>query len=264
MSKDMVNALKAQVRGLKYANLRGESITESMNSDGFTYLALHIEKDLIINGQKVPRDFINGLYSKHENLISRDENGKKNYRPFLREVFVEMFQYAKAKVPNDSILEELITYYNQFGYIAFLSDNGLALRPFSLDCTGGITKINIECHDPNYFKYTFSRENEGIRHFDGTKIYDLRSSVEFKLKFQDGNVTYEDGKVSLTIPKELKNYKVNGKNLFDIIVEYFQKFCEKLGFKFETKIEHDFGKPLTVTDKPDIFPTKDLKLKVNN
>ncbi len=71
------------------------------------------------------------------------------------------------------------------------------------------------------------------------------SSLEFTIESHNGEdfVTYRDGKLSLTIPKELKNYKDNGKSLFDIVKEYFQKFCAKLGFKPETKIqiEHGFG-----------------------
>nr|WP_265033770.1 hypothetical protein [Wolbachia endosymbiont (group A) of Sicus ferrugineus] len=70
--------------------------------------------------------------------------------------------------------------------------------------------------------------------------------------------------IGITIPKELKNYKVNDKNLFDIIVEYFQKICEKLGFKFETKIEHSLGKPLKVVSESNASSVEYLKLKVNN
>lgn len=79
----------------------------------------------------------------------------------------------------------------------------------------------------------------------GDKICNLSSSLEFTIESHNGEdfVTYRDGKLSLTTPKELKNYKDNGKSLFDIIKEYFQKFCAKLGFKPETKIqiEHGFG-----------------------
>ncbi|MCA4774719.1 hypothetical protein IHO40_00820 [Wolbachia endosymbiont of Mansonella ozzardi] len=69
-------------------------------------------------------------------------------------------------------------------------------------------------------------------------------------------MTYEEGKVPLTVPRELKNYKIDGKNLFNIIIEYFQRACEKLGFKFETKIEHRLGKLLEVVDEPGISTLK--------
>jgi len=77
-------------------------------------------------------------------------------------------------------------------------------------------------------------------------------------------VTYEEGKVSLTIPRELKNYKVDDKNLFDIIVEYFQRACEKLGFKFETKVEHSLGEPLKVLNDANVSPNKNLNLNLSN
>ncbi len=83
------------------------------------------------------------------------------------------------------------------------------------------------------------------------KICDLSSSLEFTLESQDGKdgIIYKEGKLSLTIPEELKNYKDNGKSLFDIIKEYFQKFCTKLGFKPETRIqiERNFGNYLDGT-----------------
>lgn len=86
----------------------------------------------------------------------------------------------------------------------------------------------------------------------GDKICNLPSSLEFTIESQNGEdfVTYGDGKLSLTIPEELKNYKDNGKSLFDIIKEYFQKFCAELGFKHETKIqiEHDLGTQIKVSN----------------
>ncbi|OJH30618.1 hypothetical protein Wxf_02945 [Armadillidium vulgare] len=84
------------------------------------------------------------------------------------------------------------------------------------------------------------------------KICDLSSSLEFTLESRDGKdvITYKEGKLSLTIPEELKNYKDNGKSLFDIIKEYFETFCAKLGFKHETKIqiEHDLGTQIKVSN----------------
>lgn len=84
------------------------------------------------------------------------------------------------------------------------------------------------------------------------KICDLSSSLEFTLESQYGEdlVKYGDGKLSLTIPEELKNYKDNGKTLFDTIKEYFQKFCAKLGFKPKAKIqiEHSLGTQIKVNN----------------
>ncbi|MFJ5388538.1 hypothetical protein [Wolbachia endosymbiont of Drosophila bicornuta] len=60
-------------------------------------------------------------------------------------------------------------------------------------------------------------------------------------------VTYTNGNLSLTVPERLKDYNIGDKSLFDIIKEYFQKLCERLGF-FKIKIEHGLGDPLEVSD----------------
>lgn len=78
---------------------------------------------LAINGQKITNEFINNLYSNHKNLILRDENGKGNYRPFLRQIFTEMFKHVGAIIPNNSIIEELINNYYQGGYTHFLPND---------------------------------------------------------------------------------------------------------------------------------------------
>lgn len=80
----------------------------------------------------------------------------------------------------------------------------------------------------------------------GDKVCDLSSSIEFTLESQDGkdDVIYKDGKLLLTVPRKLRDYKTDGRSLFDIIKEYFYKFCEKLGFKL--KIEHDLGDSIEV------------------
>ncbi|WP_425385908.1 hypothetical protein [Wolbachia endosymbiont (group A) of Barypeithes pellucidus] len=177
----------------------------------------------------------------------RDEN--KDYRSFAKEVFKKMFRYASAEVPSDAILEELVTNCNQAGYEAapFIQTQLALGQSFIVENPKKV--INIDCANQNNVRIRsdmrlpiLSVENQ-VMH--GDKICNLPSSLEFTIESHNGEdfVTYRDGKLSLTIPKELKNYKDNGKSLFDIIKEYFQKFCAKLGFKPETKIqiEHGFG-----------------------
>jgi hypothetical protein len=48
--------------------------------------------------------------------------------------------------------------------------------------------------------------------------------------------------LSLTIPERLKYYNTGDKSLFDVIQDYFYKFCEKLGF-FTEKVEHNLNEP---------------------
>ncbi|WP_338406829.1 hypothetical protein [Wolbachia endosymbiont (group A) of Longitarsus flavicornis] len=177
----------------------------------------------------------------------RDEN--KDYRSFAKEVFKKMFRYASAEVPSDAILAELVTNCNQAGYEAapFIQTQLALGQSFIVENPKKV--INIDCANQNNVRIRsdmrlpiLSVKNQVIH---GDKICNLPSSLEFTIESHNGEdfVTYRDGKLSLTIPEELKNYKDNGKNLFDIIKEYFQKFCAKLGFKPETKIqiEHSLG-----------------------
>lgn len=182
---------------------------------------------------------------EHNYLLLK--KGEKNYRPFAKEVFKEMFKYAEAEVPSDAILEELVTNCNQAGYGAgIFNESHAALSSCSLTPHSPKKALNIYCTDHNRIKVK-SDMAMPITTFDNPeeKICDLSSSLEFTLESQDDkdDIIYKEGKLSLTIPEELKNYKDNGKSLFDIIKEYFQKFCAKLGFKSETKIqiERNFG-----------------------
>lgn len=184
----------------------------------------------------------------------RDEN--KDYRSFAKEVFKKMFRYASAEVPSDAILEELVTNCNQAGYEAapFIQTQLALGQSFIVENPKKV--INIDCANQNNVRIRsnmrlpiLSVKNQ-VMH--GDKICNLPSSLEFTIESQNGEdfVTYGDGKLSLTIPEELKNYKDNGKSLFDIIKEYFQKFCAELGFKHETKIqiEHDLGTQIKVSN----------------
>ncbi|QMV45918.1 hypothetical protein HC358_02260 [Wolbachia pipientis] len=181
---------------------------------------------------------------------------KKDYRALAKEIFKETFRYAGAKVPSDAILEELVTNCNQAGYEAapFIQTQLALGQSFIVENPKKV--INIDCANQNNVRIRsdmrlpiLSVKNQ-VMH--GDKICDLSNSLEFTLESQDGEdlVKYGDGKLSLTIPEELKNYKGNGKTLFDIIKEYFQKFCAKLGFKPETKIqiEHSLGTKIKVNN----------------
>ncbi|GFR17532.1 uncharacterized protein TNCT_190831 [Trichonephila clavata] len=165
-----------------------------------------------------------------------------------------MFKYAEAEVPSDAILEELVTNCNQAGYGAgIFNESHDALSSCSLTPHSPKKALNIYCTDHNRIKVK-SDMAMPITTFDNPeeKICDLSSSLEFTLESLDGkdSITYKEGKLSLTIPEELKNYKDNGKSLFDIIKEYFQKFCAELGFKHKTKIqiEHDLGTQIKVSN----------------
>lgn len=188
----------------------------------------------------------------YTNLLPKEEDENKSYRAFAKEVFKEIFKYAEAQVPSDSILEELVINCNQAGYVGALyaEDKPLFHVAMAYELVFGFSHTtHINCSDPSHATIrieekiavcTLAKSEE--------ELCKLDSSLEFTLKSQgDKNVTYEDGKLSLTVPKRLKDYNIGDKNLFDVIKECFQKFCERLGF-FKIKIEHGLGDPLEVSD----------------
>ncbi|WP_375316284.1 hypothetical protein [Wolbachia endosymbiont (group A) of Colletes cunicularius] len=230
-----------------------EDIEKELVQDAFGELWKdHCENPETADNQKTDsykKEFEEFYNAGHEYIhllpIERDEN--KDYRSFAKKVFKKMFRYAGAEVPSDAILEELVTNCNQAGYEAapFIQTQLALGQSFIVENPKKV--INIDCANQNNVRIRsdmrlpiLSVKNQ-VMH--GDKICDLSNSLEFTLESQDGKdfVTYRDGKLSLTIPKELKNYKDNGKSLFDIIKEYFQKFCAKLGFKPETKIQIEHG-----------------------
>ncbi|OWZ25760.1 hypothetical protein [Wolbachia endosymbiont of Wuchereria bancrofti] len=111
--------------------------------------------NLVINGKVITNDFIKNLYSKYENLIPKDRGEKGNYRLFLKAGFHRMFVRAGATAPNNSIMEELITYYNRSGYMRFPSLQDLlypfGLRMYSLEFLTPFYKerIYMDCKGPN-------------------------------------------------------------------------------------------------------------------
>lgn len=197
----------------------------------------------------------------YTHLLPKEGDKNENYHPIAKKIFKEMFKYAEAKVPSDPILEELITSCNQLGYegnLSFYVDipalgshglfSGVLTKTININCTESSctkieSKMSISVLDPNKTKeYENSKD---------AAIATIQSSIKFTLQYQDGkdDMIYKDGKLSLTVPRKLRDYKIDGRSLFDIIKEYFYKFCEKLGFKFEVEIEHDLGDPMSYLEE---------------
>ncbi|MDG7055800.1 MAG: hypothetical protein LJD31_04725 [Wolbachia endosymbiont of Menacanthus eurysternus] len=223
--------------------------------------------NFVINKKDIDQNFINQLYAKHASLIENNENGEKNYRPFAKEVFKEMFKYAKAEVPSDPILEELITNCNQAGYDGSLhmQFHNILLNEYGLRLAHpSEKKISINCDDPRLVNIICNSLIPVENFYNPEeKICELDGLLGFILESQDGKdgVTYKNGKLSLTIPEELRDYPVinemqQSKSLFDVIKEVFFQLIEKVfGHTNDIKItkENDvitiagsFGKSLKV------------------
>ncbi len=191
------------------------------------------------------------LGTNYTNLLPKEE--ARNYRPFAKQVFKEMFKHAGAQVPSDPILEELVTNCNQAGYVGALyaEDKPLFHVATAHELVFGSSHTTyIDCSDPSHATI---RIEEKIAVCTLAKpeeeLCKLDSSLKFTLQSQDGkdDVIYKDGKLSLTVPKRLKDYNMGDKNLFNIIKECFQKLCEKFGF-FKIKIGHELDKQLKVNN----------------
>ncbi|WP_353282811.1 hypothetical protein [Wolbachia endosymbiont (group A) of Pogonocherus hispidulus] len=253
-----VVTLRTQAEEFDFSKLRAGKDNAEANSGATMYVDLPRMK-LVIQNKVITKELVDELYNKHTNLISNDKN---KYRQFVKQVFTELFEYAEAEVPSDSILEELITNCNQAAYVGALYGKGAPILHLAetyglLFRSNHVTHIN--CSDPSHATI---RIEEKIAVCTLAKpeeeLCKLDSSLEFTLQSQDGkdDVTYKDGKLSLTVPKRLKNYNIGDKNLFDVIKECFQKLCEKFGF-FKIKIGHDLDKQLKVNSVESLTHNKD-------
>ncbi|WCR57979.1 MAG: hypothetical protein PG980_000451 [Wolbachia endosymbiont of Ctenocephalides felis wCfeJ] len=176
--------------------------------------------NFIINGKTIDKKCILELYDKNNHLI---QNGNEDYRPFAKQVFTGMFEYVKAEIPNDHILEELITNCNQAGYeFTMYGQIQPILVQYNLAPTIPEKTISICCSSVDSASVEYSDvivvKNPDLDQFEQ---YESSSKLEFTLKFQNGEVEYENGKVTLNIPEQLKNYKADGKSLLDNVKEHF-------------------------------------------
>ncbi|WP_264377196.1 MULTISPECIES: ankyrin repeat domain-containing protein [unclassified Wolbachia] len=192
------------------------------NANSGKQAQLDLERmDFVINGQTISKAYVHESYCQHNHLIS-SENA--NYRLFAKQVFTEMFKYAKAETPNDNILEELITNCNQAGY-----DGSLLMQLSPI-----FSKHKLSLPHANDRKISIVYNSQGslniqycpsmpVRELDTNKeICRVDAILEFTLKFRDSKVEYENGKVTLAIPEQLENYKVDGKSLLDEINRHFE------------------------------------------
>jgi len=233
--KDIDKALASEFDELWEKHCKESYTTDDQKTDSF---------------KKKFEEFYNAGRKCIDSLPAKN-NGNKNYRLLAKEVFTEMFKYAGAPIPTDAILEELVTNCNQAGYEAAISVHVLDISLFKCGLKGEYKDkvININCTDQNLTKVTLNMTIpvKEINNPEGNKVCELNSSLEFILKSnksKDGeNVTYENGKLSITVPKILRNYNIDSKNLFNVLKKYLQKICEKLGFKFkeEIKMKHNFS-----------------------
>ncbi|WP_265033620.1 hypothetical protein [Wolbachia endosymbiont (group A) of Sicus ferrugineus] len=174
--------------------------------------------NFIINGKTISKDFVGQLCDRYNQEL------QSNKRQVAKHVLIEMFKHAEAEVPDDHILKELITNCNQAGY-----DGSLLMQLFSIFFEHNLQlpeandrKIKIICNSQDSLNIQYC-PNMPVKKLDtNMEICKLDAILEFALKSQNGKVEYEEGKVTLTIPEQLKNYQAEDKSLLDDINEYFK------------------------------------------
>ncbi|WP_353287425.1 hypothetical protein [Wolbachia endosymbiont (group B) of Gerris lacustris] len=172
----------------------------------------------VINGKEISKEYVGKLYIKCNHLIPSEN---EDYRPFAKKVFIEMFKYAKAEIPNYNVLEELITNCNQAGYeFAVYGHIHPILDQYGLIPTIPKKTVSLCCNSAGCIDVEYS-DVIVVKNPDQLRQYEAFSKLEFTLKSQDDRAEYENGKVTLTIPKELENYKADGKSLLDNINRHF-------------------------------------------
>ncbi|MDR2609037.1 MAG: hypothetical protein LBC06_00390 [Rickettsiales bacterium] len=246
--KNPVVTLRTQAEGFDFSKLRAGEDNAEATSGYQAYKDIN-RMNFVIQDRTITKKFINELYNRYNNLVESEQ-----YREFAKEVFKEMFKYAKAEVPSDPILEELVTNCNQAGYefiyapfmSEFSNEHALHMDVNSSNVNRRVLINRKKNSDSVSVECSASAIPVKVPGGKNRATCDISFSVGFTLNPQgDKSVTYKDGKLSLTVPERLKDYNTGDKSLFDVIQDYFYKFCEKLGF-FTEKVEHGLDDTLKV------------------
>jgi hypothetical protein len=266
------NIIRATAKEFNYKSLlsqdeEGNIGKNNSSSSGATMYADFSRKNFVINGKKVEvlsnneKEAINQnnnnrqkkdeyhlkkTLEEYSDLIDRTDPSTVNYRPAVKQIWQDMFKITNTTVPDDAIIEELITNCNQAGYDAFFSlkissvevisafdpTMDRAIHPRYEQCI-----TSIKCNDS---KSVTIEIQQLITMYEKDKSMNIHipSSVKFTIESTENGINYKNGEVSMSIPKDLQNITKENKTIFDIILELFQNLCEKLGFSTDIKIEH--------------------------
>lgn len=211
-----VTTLEFQLTQSLLGQVKANENNEDVKSGNTAYQDLYRTDFFVINDRTIDNSFIKGLYDKY--------NEGDDKRLFAKYVFTEIFKHAKVEVPNDSLIEELTTSCNQAGYMAFLAIriHSILIKYQVLSSDSYKKIMYIDCSNENYVRINY-KSSMVVRNSDNPekKICELDSLLRFTLKFHNGEVEYENGKVTLIIPEELK---AGRESLLDDINERFTDY----------------------------------------
>lgn len=193
--------------------IKGDRENEGVRSGRVACADLPRMPYFVINSESIDKNYIHGL--------SRNNKNNGEYE-FAKYILTEIFRSAKAQVPNDKILDELIISCNQAGYerlpvLLFFTFNYYGLIPSN----SVERRINITSENQNSLNIRYCAKIP-INKLNGAAITEVSTVLEFSLNSKDcEDVKYENCKLTLTIPKQLKNYADDYGNLLDDVKDCF-------------------------------------------
>ncbi|WP_250295407.1 hypothetical protein [Wolbachia endosymbiont of Oedothorax gibbosus] len=198
--QDSTTTLEFKLTQSLLDQVKADKNDPSVNSGKQAYKDLP-RMSFVINGQAIDKEFVSQQCNTHSEGVKDD-----NYRQTAKQVFTEMFKHAKAEVPNDHILEELITSCNQAGYeFAMYGQIQPILAQYNLTPTIPEKTMGIHCNSANSVSVEYS-EVIVVKNPDSEQLeeYKCDSKLRFTLKSQDGKVEYENGKETFTRSSRIK------------------------------------------------------------
>lgn len=130
--------------------------------------------NFVINGQVIDKNFVSQLC---------DKCNQNDRRQIAKHVFTKMFEHAKGEIPDNNLLEELITSCNQAGYDGSLL---MQLSPIFLGQNLRLPNANdrhieIVCSDQDSLNVKYF-SNMPVKQL-GKEICRVDAILEFTLKF---------------------------------------------------------------------------------
>ncbi|XGA08374.1 MAG: hypothetical protein U0X86_000594 [Wolbachia endosymbiont of Xenopsylla cheopis] len=259
------SVLKTQMKDFNWKKLKAQE-NESVISGYQTLIDLP-RMDLIINGVEIDRNLVikfveevkNNSSSKElkklidsrfddetievltneseekESFIKlRNDCNKQYYHQVLTEAFLKVFQHAKAKVPSEHLIQELIVNLNQAGYYGTLC-HGVFI-PSIMGCNlvphSSTQMVHINCDDVDRIELKISEKINMSKQGCSNPIEEVLASLSGLVKFtlqndKDNNINYVGMELSdITLQVSEEWTLEQNKGLFLKLIEWIQNFLQ--------------------------------------
>ncbi|WP_339045508.1 hypothetical protein [Candidatus Mesenet endosymbiont of Agriotes lineatus] len=251
-NNNQLNKVRFEIAKLNYIDLKAPKEYQEAQSGRKMYDSLNlvssVAPNFVIDGKEVSaRDILS--------KVQRSNSNENDYLLFLTEAFRKTFKDAKAKIPNESILKELIA--NCCQYQSFINTKVL-LSSNLIPVEQQRNAVHINCNSSNCVELKINREQDIIskdkeNSWKGSSI-PLSSSLEFKLKSNDNEIEYTDGKLFLTLTSKSMEVEQD-RSLFFRLIEAVRALLHKAFGKEnvkEVKHEFEFYEPKSIINGPQV------------